>query len=340
MKCKKIITGVLSVTMLTLPAVTVLGSDADAISDVIPISAPLEEIIQARYESITGTVVGIRDHGEEGSKFISIGSEDEVTANIIVSKDTYIVDDAEIAVGSVVTWFFDASKPMIMIYPAQYHPEVVAVEKDGQNLKLDIFDEDLVSSDSNLKLNISGETRIVSPDESPFGGEPAGKKLLVIYGASTRSIPAQTNPEKIVVFPDEEEVPSDVVVEEEDQAVSIDVSAMDIVVNDRKIDAPAAYNDEQGTVMVPLRAVAEALGFDVKWDNKLQSVMVGKAISLKIGEDNYLYAKTAPIKLGTAPALVNGTTFVPLSFFKEVAKVSNAYVFEGQIDINDGELMH
>ena len=89
--------------------------------------------------------------------------------------------------------------------------------------------------------------------------------------------------------------------------------------------------------MVPLRAIAEALDYELKWNAADKSVQLGQGISLKIGEDNYIYIRTAPIQLGTAPALVDGTAFVPLSFFKEVVRMNNAYVFEGQIVINNHE---
>lgn len=67
--------------------------------------------------------------------------------------------------------------------------------------------------------------------------------------------------------------------------------------------------------------------------------MVGKSVSLTMGKDYYTYMKTAPIQLGTAPEVVNGKTFVPLSFFKKIIRMNNAYVFETQIVIDNGEIM-
>jgi len=55
--------------------------------------------------------------------------------------------------------------------------------------------------------------------------------------------------------------------------------------------------------MVPLRAIAEALGYKVTWNNETLSVTLDKDISLTIGEDNYISGDNAPIKLGTAPEL-------------------------------------
>ncbi|MPN07715.1 hypothetical protein SDC9_154986 [bioreactor metagenome] len=177
----------------------------------------------------------------------------------------------------------------------------------------------MVSADNTIKLNISDATEIISQTGKSFKGDLENRKLVVLYGPSTRSIPAQTNPIKVIVLDD--------------------AADMDIIVDNKKIDGPRAYTNEQGTIMVPLRAAAEALGFEVAWDGESKSIMVGKGISLKIGQDNYIYMKTAPIQLGTAPEAFEGRTFVPLNFFREVMRMNNAYVFEGQIVIDNGEKM-
>jgi len=349
MKYKKALSGFLFVTILTVSGFTVFANnagdlktikDSEEIKEMVIINDEIDEEEQAYFNSFSGVVKEINDfHGIEGAKIVLLENEEGLIANIIISKDTYIVDGAEISVGSTVTGFYKANAPMIMIYPAQYNAKVVAVENKDQNLKVDIFNKDLISSDNLLKLNISDDTDIISQDGQPFEGELINRKLVVTYDISTRSIPAQTNPIKIVVLFEEAEHPTIDVTEEDTELINFDVSTMDMVVNDKKIEALASYTNEQGVVMVPLRAIAEALEFDVKWNANLQSIMVGKGISLKIGEDNYHYMKTAPIKLGTAPELVNGTTFVPLSFFREVVRMNNAYVFEGQIVIDDGEKM-
>ena len=87
--------------------------------------------------------------------------------------------------------------------------------------------------------------------------------------------------------------------------------------------------------MVPVRAIAENLGFDVSWEGKTKTVMLGKGISLTIGKDNYIYMKTAPIQLGTAPEIVDGKTFVPLSFFKDVLGMKTVNVSDSDIVISD-----
>ncbi|MEG6615025.1 copper amine oxidase N-terminal domain-containing protein [Peptococcaceae bacterium 1198_IL3148] len=325
MNFKKIFAGLL-VTMLALPAVTAFAADTGdttIVSDVKQINE------QSHFNSFTGTVKKVTEReGVAGSKLVLVENEKGIEANIIVSDDTYILNDVEIAVGSEITGYYDSNAPMIMIYPVQYSAEVVAIDSKDQNIKVDIFDKNLVSADHTLKLNISNDTEVISADGKSFAGRLASKKLVVIYDVATKSIPAQTTPTKVVVLDGEQAI-----------APLYDVSTMEMVVNNEKIEAPAAYTNEQGTVMVPLRAIADALALDVQWDDQLKSIILDKGISLKVGEDNYLYMGNTPIQLGTAPALVEGTTYVPLSFFRDVLQMNNAYVFEAQIVIDNGEKM-
>lgn len=300
----------------------------------IPLES-LSDILQAeeqtKFNSITGTVKEIVDsESAEDFKILWLEDKEGNPVNFIISKDTSILNNANITEGSTITGFYDVNAPMTMIYPPRYNVKMVAVSDQDQNVKLDRFDKDLVSFDKTLKLNVTDKTEIVLQDGTTFDGELANRKLVVIYGVSTRSIPAQTSPTKIIVLFEKAVAPI---------YNLTDVNTMDIVVNNKKVEAPAAYTNKQGTVMVPLRAIGEALGFEVAWNNKLKSVMLGKGISLRIGEDNYIYMKTAPIQLGTAPEIRDGKTYVPLNFFKKVVQMNNAYVFESQIVIDNAEKM-
>lgn len=350
MKFRKAMSGFLLLTVLSVSGTAVFANDTEDVKitkdseGIILISKELDvEENQSYFNSFTGLVKEINDfHSIEGAKIVFVENEDGSIANIIISEDTHIVDADEIVEGSTITGFYKADAPMIMIYPAQYNAKVVAVENKDQNIKVDQFNKDLISADNQLKLNISEETEIISEDGKFFEGELENKKLVVTYDISTRSIPAQTNPIKIVVLNEDKEDAITDTKETQEESIefkSIDVSNTDIIVEDKKIEAPTSYVNEQGTVMVPLRAIAEALEFDVEWNGEEQSVKIGKNISLTIGEDNYIDMKAAPIKLGSAPELVDDRTFVPLSFFREVVGLNNAYLHAQQIIINDGEKM-
>ena len=99
--------------------------------------------------------------------------------------------------------------------------------------------------------------------------------------------------------------------------------------------APAPFWQETeycGVVMVPLRAVATALGYDLSWNGYLQSIQMGAAIHIWIGETEMHFGRMAPLELSAAPVLLGeGVTFVPLDFFRLLGYT--AYLFEGQVVI-------
>ena len=120
--------------------------------------------------------------------------------NFVVAPDTYFVDNVMVAVGDMVTGFYDANAPAILIYPPQYPAIVMAKDADYQNVTLDYFNNQLVSSDGNLKLNIAPSTEVMLTNDQPFDRYPGNKNLIVVYGPTTKSIPAQTTPYKIIVL--------------------------------------------------------------------------------------------------------------------------------------------
>jgi hypothetical protein len=340
MKLKKLIAGLLSAAILSFSSIMTFAADQDPIKFInmttqvqpaVPINEVMNPINQVYFNSFTGVVKEISDFsGIKGAKFVSVLSTSGDPANIIISEDTYILNDAELKIGDVITAYYDANAPMIMIYPAQYNALVVVVNDDTFNVKVDVFDKDLISSDGMLKLNISKDTKILSQDREVFNGELTDRALVVVYDTSTKSIPAQTTPSQIVVlFEKPETLPSPV----PDKPAS-EASTFEVLVNDKTITSLPAYRNAQNTVMVPLRQTAEAMKYTVAWDEQLKEVLIGKDISLTLNKDNYHITQTAPVQLGTAPTLIRNTTFVPLSFFEEVMNLDHVTLTDSQVILN------
>ena len=58
-----------------------------------------------------------------------------------------------------------------------------------------------------------------------------------------------------------------------------------LIVNGETLSSPAPYASEtDGTVMVPLRAAAEALGMSVEWRDIDKSVIIGDRIKITAGK--------------------------------------------------------
>lgn len=79
---------------------------------------------------------------------------------------------------------------------------------------------------------------------------------------------------------------------------------------------------ENDIVLIPLRAVAETLGYTVTWFEEDQSITLEKGaqyIRMAIGEDAYSFGRRAPQSLGSAPVLVDDcTTHVPIAFITDI----------------------
>lgn len=97
-------------------------------------------------------------------------------------------------------------------------------------------------------------------------------------------------------------------------------------------------------VMVPLRAVAEKLGFTVAWDDGVVTVTGPERYArLTVGEDQYFAAPTQEgmegaslFSLGCAPVLMGDVTYVPVELFDALLGCQEgAVVLEGNtIKIN------
>lgn len=76
---------------------------------------------------------------------------------------------------------------------------------------------------------------------------------------------------------------------------------------------------DNGTTLVPLRGIIEALGADIEWDDTSKTVTVVKGddtIELTIGQKT-AYKNGDAVDLNVACKLVNGRTMVPLRFISE-----------------------
>ena len=119
--------------------------------------------------------------------------------NFIVDADTYIVGSIRLRPGMTVAAFYDGNVAVPLVYPPQYQAVIISRRSPGENIYAGYFPEDLVTEDQSLALNIGTSTEVVTANGQTFQCSPGGHTLVVYYSSSTRSIPAQTTPRKIVV---------------------------------------------------------------------------------------------------------------------------------------------
>ncbi len=139
------------------------------------------------------------------------------------------------------------------------------------------------------------------------------------------SVYAQQNEEEGIMLINEED--GIMLINEEEGIMPIndenneEVKTAKISIDGETLEDIQIFNNENDIIMVPVRAVAEKLGFEVEWHNDTKTVILNQLpvyVTFSIGENGYTIAKTAPMPLEEAPILVDGTTYAPISLFSDL----------------------
>ena len=155
---------------------------------------------RGRITSIENFLVDINEDNPGCYKLFSVEDGKGAIVNFVVMPRTYFVDHIMLHTGDMVTGFYDANAAAPLIYPPRFRAIVMAKDSRNYSVKVSYFNEELISSDGALKLNITPSTQLMLENGQRFTGSPANRNLIVIYGSSTRSIPAQTTPYRIIVM--------------------------------------------------------------------------------------------------------------------------------------------
>lgn len=159
-----------------------------------------------RFGFVRGTIVEImptRQGGRRGDgcvQMVALETEDGEPANVILSPAAFVVDFETLSVGMNCTFWYLADAPMILIYPPQYNAVAAARDRNDRMVDVSWYGQNLVNQERTLQLKLDGSVDIRTTNNQYFQGSPANHDLVVTYETSTRSIPAQTTPKRIVVL--------------------------------------------------------------------------------------------------------------------------------------------
>ncbi len=109
--------------------------------------------------------------------------------------------------------------------------------------------------------------------------------------------------------------------EEATDAIAYDGETEEVAVIGGAVVDGVKTEDVNGNVMIPLRHVAENLGYTVTWVAESRSVELTRGpqfITMSIDNDSYAFSRRAPQSLGVAPTLVGDLTYVPVNFVTDI----------------------
>ena len=148
---------------------------------------------------ITGVIMNITRGNDCCSQMVSLRTENGIV-NFAVDMDTVIIDSRQLRQGMRVAAFYDSNLPVPLIFPPQYRAQIVTVLGRNEQVMLNYFDENLTATDGSLQLNVGPGTVIKTINGQNITCNLGEHILLVYYTVTTRSIPSQTTPRKIIVL--------------------------------------------------------------------------------------------------------------------------------------------
>ena len=255
--------------------------------------APAEETIG--YSVLKGKIKEVAVN-EDGSARISVETETRgeivfnETSDCMVIADNAVKALADLKAGMTVSVVMEDNAPTTLSLPPQTSA-AVAIVVEGEtpsNVAVDKFDEELTGKTVKLIMDEKVQILDIRGTKQALTAEDIkNNKAIVIYGASTKSIPAQTTPYMVIVLPEEEAVPTET--------------------------AEVAEAAEEVKTL-PLREAADSLGYEIKWTSNEEPIVLTKGektVSLEINSDTITIDGDMVKDLSTDVVIVDGVTYVP-----------------------------
>lgn len=152
------------------------------------------------FQPVTGIIQNITSNrGDCCTQTVSILTNNGIV-RLIIGPDTFVADQARLRTGMQVTGFYNVNAPAPLIFPPQYQAVAISRRSPQENVLLSYFNQNLVADGQALKLNTAPSTQITTSNGQPYTCSLGGKLLLVYYRQTTRSIPPQTTPTRIIVM--------------------------------------------------------------------------------------------------------------------------------------------
>lgn len=276
--------------------------------------------------SMSGTAI------ENSGSMVTIQNENKPFDKVAlhITEDTFLIDNGTgYYIGAsdiekdehVNAWYGPA---LTRSLPPQGKADAIIAgdEKEGSGFTYFNIGKVEQREDGSVRVLNVNETQYVtiSPIVYPEASElKAGDKMLLWYNFTTLSLPGQATATKAVLL------------QKGLADINISTTAGVIAMEGKEL-ADVKLMEKNNTLYVPLRQVAEALGYTVTWNNDAQTAVVYKgprSAVCTVGSEDYGKQRMV-VKLQYKPELVDDTLMVPVEMLQYVmdysVKISAAHV--------------
>lgn len=262
----------------------------------------------------TGKVSEVTDNKE----YYTIHIENDNMGMVINAKPgTFVVDQAkptetlsvsDIKKDMTITAVIAKNAPMTMSIPPMTSGVVgFVINSDPGFTDLSVYNDELTNETNTLKLNVDDTTPIINANGAKMkysADDLKGSECLVLYTVSTRSIPAQTAPQLVVIMNTAQDL---------EDAAKAKADAME----------EAKKADQEAQSYLALRENVEKKGYTVNWTGNDKPITLTKGditITITIGSTEYTSNAVADsdaaakLTMEKAPKLENGKTYTTKAF--------------------------
>lgn len=240
---------------------------------------------ESNYSIISGTVKAITENSN-GSVRIEFTSTEigeiilnETADGCVIVDGSKLSDFSSLKIGAKVTVAMDNSAPMAMSYPGQTSGAAVFIVNNDKSVTIDKFNSDLVGN--KVAIKIGQDTQIIDAKGTKQGEDDVmNRECLVIYGVATKSIPAQTTPDFVIILDNEQK-------------------------------ETGTTTDE--VKLVELRKTFEGMGYSVIWTSNNEPITITNGTNsakITIGSKAVIF-DDKEIVLSSEAELIEGVTHVP-----------------------------
>lgn len=307
-------------------------SRIEALSEQTTNAAPLSFVSR----QLKGAAI-VKSPLENNQLLVTVNNMDVV---LNISEETLVIDSktglpaslSELKAGDAIFAYYSAA--MTRSLPPQSHAIAIVtqVEKDKSHAEFFTVREIISRGDEEVRaLNKEGDliatfskenalTPYITKQIVTLDDIQVGTQLFVWYDIVALSYPGQTLATKSVLVGQEEGLGVRAV-----YTPMAGVDAVTVFIKDQALQLGGkTLIDQNGLLMVPLRSVAEGLGFKVVWQGADQSVLLDNGTvktTLRIGADSYFKASSQAIgltqnfRIGAAPILIDDSVYAPAALF-------------------------
>lgn len=255
------------------------------------VSAKVADKVEEKYTSFSGMIDSVDKKYGDITILVNINNDKNNSMIVHIQKDTLLFDMTDtrenkevlLEKGATVEVFFLENTPIAASLPAQLMNPYLVLIKNSD------YTTKLDKFDSEL-VSSDGKLKLNVKDNAT---EYKDSLLLVFYKESTKSIPAIANPYKVIKLHPENEV---------------------------------ALLSKDGVLFAPLRKVFETMNYKVDWNAEQKLITIkqdDKAATLNLDKKSYTDFNEKDIKLEAEPFIMDGRTFVPVSYMQKNLKLNN-----------------